>query len=158
MKNHAPAFTLIELLVAVAVIAILAAIAVPNFLEAQTRSKVSRAKADMATLRTALESYAVDSSSYPVNSSGLGLTGDLYNLTKPVAYISSIPVDPFLHGVFYFYFSPGKVPGFPDPKFGQYVVACAGPDHFFETTINDSMIYDPTNGTTSRGDIVVSQR
>jgi prepilin-type N-terminal cleavage/methylation domain-containing protein len=35
-------FTLIELLIVVAIIAILAAIAVPNFLEAQVRAKVSR--------------------------------------------------------------------------------------------------------------------
>ena len=46
------AFTLIELLIVVAIIAILAAIAVPNFLEAQTRSKVSRALADMRSIKT----------------------------------------------------------------------------------------------------------
>src|SRR5262245_16285391 len=54
------AFTLIELLIVVAIIAILAAIAVPNFLEAQTRAKVARTKADMRTFATALESYTVD--------------------------------------------------------------------------------------------------
>src|SRR6187551_2410615 len=58
------AFTLIELLIVVAIIAILAAIAVPNFLEAQTRSKVSRCKADMRSLATALEAYRVDYTTY----------------------------------------------------------------------------------------------
>jgi prepilin-type N-terminal cleavage/methylation domain-containing protein len=59
------AFTLIELLIVVAIIAILAAIAVPNFLEAQVRAKVSRVKADMRTFATGLESYAVDWNKYP---------------------------------------------------------------------------------------------
>ena len=59
------AFTLIELLIVVAIIAILAAIAVPNFLEAQTRAKVSRAKADMRTEATALETYNIDWGTYP---------------------------------------------------------------------------------------------
>ena len=59
------AFTLIELLIVVAIIAILAAIAVPNFLEAQTRAKVSRAVSDMRTLATAIESYYVDNNKYP---------------------------------------------------------------------------------------------
>ena len=57
-------FTLIELLIVVAIIAILAAIAVPNFLEAQTRAKVSRAKADMRSVATALEAYYVDNNKY----------------------------------------------------------------------------------------------
>jgi len=59
------AFTLIELLIVVAIIAILAAIAVPNFLEAQTRSKVSRCQADMRSFAIALESYAIDNNRYP---------------------------------------------------------------------------------------------
>ena len=58
-------FTLIELLIVVALIAILAAIAVPNFLEAQTRAKVSRAKSDMRSVAIALESYRVDNNNYP---------------------------------------------------------------------------------------------
>lgn len=59
------AFTLIELLIVVAIIAILAAIAVPNFLEAQVRSKVARVRADLRTLTTGLESYRVDHNAYP---------------------------------------------------------------------------------------------
>jgi len=58
-------FTLIELLIVVAIIAILAAIAIPNFLQAQTRAKVSRAEADMRSIATALESYYVDHNEYP---------------------------------------------------------------------------------------------
>jgi prepilin-type N-terminal cleavage/methylation domain-containing protein len=58
------AFTLIELLIVVAIIAILAAIAVPNFLEAQTRAKVARVLSDQRTYATALETYQIDSSTY----------------------------------------------------------------------------------------------
>src|SRR6186713_1738012 len=64
MKKPA-AFTLIELLIVVAIIAILAAIAVPNFLEAQTRAKVSRVRNDLRALATGIESYRVDNNSYP---------------------------------------------------------------------------------------------
>ena len=65
-------FTLIELLIVVAIIAILAAIAVPNFLEAQTRSKVSRVKADHRSLATAIESYYLDNNQYPMFFGGTG--------------------------------------------------------------------------------------
>lgn len=57
-------FTLIELLIVVAIIAILAAIAIPNFLDAQIRSKVARVKTDQRSLATGLEAYFVDNNQY----------------------------------------------------------------------------------------------
>jgi type II secretion system protein G len=92
----APGFTLIELLVVVAIIAILAAIALPNFLEAQTRAKVSRAKADMRTIATAVEVYRVDWNSYPVaQAADRTLEYRYRQITTPVAYITAPPEDPF---------------------------------------------------------------
>jgi prepilin-type N-terminal cleavage/methylation domain-containing protein len=97
------AFTLIELLIVVAIIAILAAIAVPNFLEAQVRAKVSRVKADQRSLATAIESYMVDNNKYPAS---LRATNDRWTatptrteiygqMTTPIAYITSAFQDPF---------------------------------------------------------------
>jgi len=112
MKKKIGGFTLIELLIVVAIIAILAAIAVPNFLEAQVRSKVSRSKADMRTIATAIESYTVDTNKIPIDGSKSG-DGVPYwyipwALTTPIAYISTATlVDPFRSASFY---SPA-----PDP-------------------------------------------
>ncbi len=90
-------FTLIELLIVVAIIAILAAIAIPNFLEAQTRAKCSRCKSDMRTLATAIEAYFVDWNSYTCTDAGdsWNVFSGWYRLTTPVAYTTSIPADPF---------------------------------------------------------------
>jgi len=89
-------FTLIELLIVVAIIAILAAIAVPNFLEAQTRAKVAEVKSEMATLTTALEAYAVDNNKYPQIDNPFGdVTARLQPLTTPISYISELPLEPF---------------------------------------------------------------
>jgi prepilin-type N-terminal cleavage/methylation domain-containing protein len=63
-------FTLIELLIVVAIIAILAAIAIPNFLEAQVRARVARVKSDMRSTATAIEAYCVDTNFYPASFTG----------------------------------------------------------------------------------------
>jgi prepilin-type N-terminal cleavage/methylation domain-containing protein len=88
-------FTLIELLIVVAIIAILAAIAIPNFLAAQVRSKVSRVKSNMRTAATAIESYKVDTNEYPCIG-GSNVSSGLPNcVSTPIAYVTRVPDDIF---------------------------------------------------------------
>ena len=127
------AFTLIELLIVVAIIAILAAIAVPNFLEAQIRAKISAVKSDMRTLATALETYMVDNNQYL---DALSWATFELGLTTPIAYIATYPVDIFkpidpnaapgaqLSGRMFGY---GAAPFIPDPA-NRWVLECVGPD------------------------------
>lgn len=184
-KNyHLQGFTLIELLIVVAIIGILAAIAVPNFLSAQVRAKVSRAQSDMRSLGTALEAYRVDHNTYPPDGDDLPSGGPLdfdararmRLLTTPIAYIATLPVDPF-------HTEPVEFPGsdllFQGPAphtyayntFGAYqanpstfMPANNGkPDNFGLTSIGPNKNYDAiagapieynsSNGVISAGDI-----
>ena len=82
------AFTLIELLIVVAIIGILAAIAVPNFLNAQIRAKIARCKSDLRAIGMGQEQYFLDNNAYPP-SHYLNL------LSSPVPYLNSVPKDVF---------------------------------------------------------------
>ncbi len=165
-------FTLIELLIVVAIIGILAAIAVPNFLNAQMRAKIARTESDMKALSTSLEQYYLDNNSYvedhdfPSDSSQRGL----FRLTTPISYMASLPQDAFgggpagnwSEGNETFEFGSGSA-----SKAGRqwpaqaYIIISAGPDRQEEVSGNDGFpfgttirSYDTTNGLTSSGDIV----
>ena len=81
-------FTLIELLIVVAIIGILAAIAVPNFMNAQIRAKVARIESDFKSLATALEMYKMDNGRYISRYNNISWPKRFYPLTSPVSYIS----------------------------------------------------------------------
>jgi type II secretion system protein G len=65
-------FTLIELLIVVAIIGIIAAIAIPNLLNAIHRGRQKRSMADMRTIGTAIGTYATDMNFYPRGMTNLG--------------------------------------------------------------------------------------
>ncbi len=181
MPRHA--FTLIELLIVVAIIAILAAIAIPNFLEAQKRSKVARAVADMRNVSIALESYVVDSNHYPVPSphkpeAATNLTGTNVpnELSTPIAYITSVTsfFDPFslrLRGMYngqynrygYIFDEISNHQRYLQltlanrEKMGKWRLDSFGPDER-STNYPNEVSYDATNGTISAGDIYRSQK
>lgn len=168
MKSKTAAFTLVELLVVVAIISLLAAIAIPNFLNAQIRAKVARAKADMRTLAEALEAYHVDQNSYP-QAAAILIWRRLVPLTTPVGYITSIPFDPFQTHRFMRHYRYGAM---DLDVASRWMLASVGPDlnpstdpiefypgyepGLFQGMVPDFdyMIYDPTNGILSLGDII----
>ncbi len=98
LKNRS-AFTLIELLIVVAIIGILAAIAVPNFLNAMVRAKIARVESDQRSFGMAMEMYRLDNNDYPYIEGIRWGTNPLERrwtaLTTPVSYISGFPDDPF---------------------------------------------------------------
>ncbi len=177
---HKQGFTLIELLIVVAIIGILAAIAVPNFLNAQTRAMVSRAQSDLRSLKTALEMYRLDNNTYLRRKDAFNYFNELAPLTSPIAYMASIPRDPFankfdvndpsieLHGGFYTYQNCAEEPGYCGGSAGayfkklyeggaHYFLWSVGPDRKEGYTGGTYMMfqYDASNGLKSTGDIIV---
>lgn len=173
-------FTLIELLIVIAIILILIAIALPNFLEAQIRARVTKAKGEIRTLGIAQEAYYLDWNFYPSESEDNAYErprneAGLYWLTSPIAYITSIPNDPFgeqaTESKITVYETGGcEVGGVPGNGNCPYCLATwaiytLGPDTPGTDIVSDSPHnamyapdnsvdqYSPTNGTKSRGDI-----
>jgi hypothetical protein len=185
-------------------------LALPNFLDAEIRAKVSRAKGDFNAVATALELYHIDHARYPKGNHSsrvlnpvherFGYRATLERLTTPVSYLTGesvffdafkakwryggttldeldpidVPPGSLYNKQLYWYAARNATgaaewdqPNDPEPTW--YYLESAGPDlahhtagTFLYTLKADTqnnraktgkMIYDPTNGTTSRGSI-----
>ena len=93
-------FTLIELLIVVAIIGIIAAIAIPNLLNAINRGRQKRSMADMRAIATALEAYSVDFNFYPRTAISGDLTTQLDIYLTPT-FIKRLPTNDGWNQAFY---------------------------------------------------------
>lgn len=173
-------FTLIELLIVVAIIGILAAIAVPNFLNAQLKARVAHAVSEQRSIRDAYSMYNIDQNSWPPH-----LDGDPAQhryVTTPISYLATSVDDPFAQsqvarrdGSWRNFFGQYHAePGafwhsmiWPravhnDPEYfrgnrnAAYFIISYGPDEDFDQNDPDAQRYEASNGLHSQGDILTA--
>lgn len=72
MLKNKKGFTLIELMIVIAIIGILAAIAIPNFLNYQCKARQAEAKTNLGSIRTAQEGYYAEYSTYSTSQGAIG--------------------------------------------------------------------------------------
>ncbi|HEU4400622.1 MAG TPA: type II secretion system protein GspG [Candidatus Polarisedimenticolia bacterium] len=89
MAGDQKGFTLIELLIVVAIIGLLAAIAMPNLMNALQRAKQAKTVADMREIGAALEKYAVDNNTYPHGLTDAG-AAEVSTFLSPL-YLRAVP-------------------------------------------------------------------
>ena len=105
-------FTLVELMVVIVIIGLLATVVMINVLPAQDRAMIDKARADIAVLEQAVETYRLETLSFPRSEDGLqALVTAPRSLTRPEryrpgGYIRRLPEDPW--GNEYGYAFPGK--------------------------------------------------
>ncbi|MCS3746772.1 type II secretion system major pseudopilin GspG [Xanthomonas sp. 3793] len=115
-------FTLVELMVVIVIIGLLATVVMINVMPSQDRAMVEKARADVAVLEQALETYRLDNLTYPTTEQGLqALLSPPSGLTRPEryrqgGYIRRLPEDPWGHA--YQYRRPGRTGGFDVYSFG----------------------------------------
>ncbi len=126
-------FTLIELLIVIAVISIIIGIALPRFKGMQDEGNIAKAKAELRTLQTAVESYYIhNATTYPA-------TLAVMTAATPQV-VASIPDDPFAAaGTKYVY-----VLGGTNSKY--YIIYSVGPAGNGSAVITSNAVVE-TNGS-----------
>ena len=100
-RKREAGFTLVELMVVIVIIGLLATVVVINVLPAQDRAQAEKARADIAVLEQAVESYRLDNMSFPAGEAGLqALVTAPQGLARPDryregGYIRRLPEDPW---------------------------------------------------------------
>jgi len=92
IKKWQSGFTLIELLIVIAIIGVLSALLMANFVGIRQRSRDAQRKSDVRQIQSALEFYRSDAGIYPLTASMASCGGAL--LLSGVTYMSKIPCDP----------------------------------------------------------------
>ena len=133
-------FTLIELLIVVAIIGLIAGIAIVNMINAIQRAKQKRSMADMKTVATAVEAYAVDRNYYPAAAGlllpeGLSLPTGTLGPTAALISPTYIRAVPLVDGWSSFFFYGTNAPR------SDFALRSAGADGILET--------DPAGGATT---------
>lgn len=111
-RSQRRGFTLIELLVVLVILALLAGIVLPRFLERSKDAQVKSARTQIANFKTALQMYAVDNGQPPSTEQGLAAliveptsSPRPTNWKKYLSDVATVPKDPW--GNDYIYESPG---------------------------------------------------
>lgn len=112
LPRHQRGFTLIELMVVIVILGLLATVVTLNVMPSQDRAMVEKARADIAVLEQALETYRLDNLAYPNSGQGLAaLQRAPQDLAQPQryrpgGYVRRLPADPW--GNPYQYRQPGN--------------------------------------------------
>ena len=130
MQRAHRGFTLIELMVVIAIIAILAAILIPNFMHARAQSQTSACVANEKQIATAVEEYAVD------HNGSYGSSGAVNSTLLGAAYLNTTPKDP-VNGALYSMNTAGGT-------YGAYQISDAG-GH--DTTTTNGLSGGPGTGS-----------
>lgn len=94
MRNQ-KGFTLIELMIVIAIIGILAAIAIPNFISYRNKAYCSRAESDATAIQAAIASYFSEPNNITVSKTSLDASNDRPALNPNNTYaLSTVGGDP----------------------------------------------------------------